>query len=1083
MFGDDSSIDELQRMEAQGTHAPIQTNTLSSEVQKQPPVVFSIPSSIPAVVKITMVSHLCNIVEEVRGTRPSPKTVLATLGIDSLNSVILVRQISESLGGIRVRPATIFKPGLTIRQLAIELTGRLQNENPSILQQLGIYSAESRDVSRENSGHGSIGATWKVAKAKENSNTEISEYSGQNITTDELTEDESPDSYTPSKLEASFDVMIGRLFTTIQFYFNLLRIFLIVPRTCEISFDAHSGNNVEIFEGMRGLFAFMVLWDHYHGSISTNSGIVVDTTLFFILSGVSTALQMRTVPQYLVETAVVESPRVDTEMAGGDGERIFNKTKYLLQPRPVFDVFSFLTLRFVGLFPLLWLAIIIITPQVLNLSGDQEQQMKNCLPYFVSGMQSWVKSCNGETPYDEWYVSVLINIFIVYAALRLLLSFTLDSLMSLRRKDFVLPYSSISSLAQAIDSTYNRSEDEMQETLTETESLSALENLGAVATMIAYNRVGVIGALFLTSFWFACMLIIFYFVCEHYRYFGDETVIDNITYFLAGVSLVSVTESWHYALNRVSAHVDVEDAASALANNDIDGTVRYLDANEVSGVKEASHRAIVEEPIDELTALLTITMGKKSKLSDEEEGKEEAADALPNEYRASSYTCCTCCYSCFCSVCCCCCRPCSSFLDFCTCFGDFFQVQKYIPTLPCPPAFTSNGKKACSSSSDRSSASDSEGSAHRSPNHHPADTDEEVQAANHVETSQRNALLDCCGRFSSIVLFYLWCFLPDMLAVSFGLLLSTYGDLNDKDVWIANRWIWLPLIYLAFMFVILLQRDTECNNFSRYFLETPPLRALGYCSLPIFLFQHVLIEYYAPVIVISLQSGTFDYEGKIPDSENIVAPFNPYGPTSNGGTPSRLPSLYSLLSNIVNILGGICDLFLGSKATSFSDNHISDSNPIPSDRDSDLHVNSIDFHHFNESDPWDIIHMHHSENFTQKIIANFSSALSGSTVSNIDGETVAFGPPLPVHVIHDEMPAVWFVNLPVWQRLCIMLCVIAFAYAVQYLFQVRVLVSLTHSLTNSLTQSHIHTHINTQPRIHIHTYIHTQIIKHALLYY
>ena len=77
---------------------------------------------------------------------------------------------------------------------------------------------------------------------------------------------------------------------------------------------------------------------------------------------------------------------------------------------------------------------------------------------------------------------------------------------------------------------------------------------------------------------------------------------------------------------------------------------------------------------------------------------------------------------------------------------------------------------------------------------------------------------DCtwCHPFISTIAFFIWCFLPDCLAVTFGILLSLFGDLNSVNVETSDRWIWLPLIFIAFLCVSLLQRGTETHNFSRY---------------------------------------------------------------------------------------------------------------------------------------------------------------------------------------------------------------------------------------------------------------------------
>ena len=94
--------------------------------------------------------------------------------------------------------------------------------------------------------------------------------------------------------------------------------------------------NRRVYEGMRGVFTFMVLWDHYHPTnIFMADSFAADTALFVIISGFTTALQLRDVPQ-----------RSETD-----------DSFEIIKPRGSFDWYSFLTGRAVGIFPILWLVI------------------------------------------------------------------------------------------------------------------------------------------------------------------------------------------------------------------------------------------------------------------------------------------------------------------------------------------------------------------------------------------------------------------------------------------------------------------------------------------------------------------------------------------------------------------------------------------------------------------------------------------------------------------------------------------------------------------------------------------------------
>ena len=65
--------------------------------------------------KISMTTHILDIVDSVKGFRPSPMASFATIGVDSLGAVMFVRRLSDSLGGFRIAPTAVFAAGSTIR--------------------------------------------------------------------------------------------------------------------------------------------------------------------------------------------------------------------------------------------------------------------------------------------------------------------------------------------------------------------------------------------------------------------------------------------------------------------------------------------------------------------------------------------------------------------------------------------------------------------------------------------------------------------------------------------------------------------------------------------------------------------------------------------------------------------------------------------------------------------------------------------------------------------------------------------------------------------------------------------------------
>lgn len=84
--------------------------------------------------------HICDTVEKLRGRRPTFGSSFASIGVDSLGAVMFVKYLSDTLGGIRIEPAKLYAPGITVRSFAENLLTRLEVENPAALEKLGGVS-------------------------------------------------------------------------------------------------------------------------------------------------------------------------------------------------------------------------------------------------------------------------------------------------------------------------------------------------------------------------------------------------------------------------------------------------------------------------------------------------------------------------------------------------------------------------------------------------------------------------------------------------------------------------------------------------------------------------------------------------------------------------------------------------------------------------------------------------------------------------------------------------------------------------------------------------------------------------------
>ena len=93
--------------------------------------------------------------------------------------------------------------------------------------------------------------------------------------------------------------------------------------------------------------------------------------------------------------------------------------------------------------------------------------------------------------------------------------------------------------------------------------------------------------------------------------------------------------------------------------------------------------------------------------------------------------------------------------------------------------------------------------------------------------------------------YQLWRFLPDLMSISIGFLMSTLGSLYDPAVGSTLWFIFLPTVFLAYFIVNMLQKGSARYNFSRFFLECAPISTMGYASYAMYLFQRQAFSFYA----------------------------------------------------------------------------------------------------------------------------------------------------------------------------------------------------------------------------------------------
>ena len=192
----------------------------------------------------------------------------------------------------------------------------------------------------------------------------------------------------------------------------------------------------------------MVLWDHYPW-VHTNMNIKVDTYLFILMTGFTTALQLRPQPSYEKKVS----------MSGVE--------LVVLKQRSDFNWSTFTITRVIGIIPLMWLALIFHAPwwylqdnstdfpypadESAALRAEQLQHVPGlgqsrdgavCTFLYVIGMEQWYQpQCHFYGANQTLYASIILNQLLFYAIFRYYAQKMQNYIMSWRSDTFVLPLS------------------------------------------------------------------------------------------------------------------------------------------------------------------------------------------------------------------------------------------------------------------------------------------------------------------------------------------------------------------------------------------------------------------------------------------------------------------------------------------------------------------------------------------------------------------------------------------------------------------------------------------------------------------
>lgn len=281
----------------------------------------------------------------------------------------------------------------------------------------------------------------------------------------------------------------------------------------EMLFDEKVAGNINLFEGCRGVLALLVLWEHYHDpKYEINFAVAADSGMFMIVAGLTVSLQFRILP--------VHVGRVDS------GVR-------LLARKP-FEALSFLSGKYLGIYPLLWFTLLLCVPN-WYMNEPKHTDDSSCFPLWVAGLQVMSRGCVDNGPYGIWFASTLIIILFIYAVLRSLFGYVQDIIVSNRNKDFIVPYTNPN---PATKERKNKAK-------------SAKELVANAVTLMTYNRPTAFAATIMTSLFFmGSFLALYQAGFMRLKGYGitEKSPSSNLGFFFSGVTCAVLIECWHFAL-------------------------------------------------------------------------------------------------------------------------------------------------------------------------------------------------------------------------------------------------------------------------------------------------------------------------------------------------------------------------------------------------------------------------------------------------------------------------------------------------------------------------------------------------------
>ena len=184
----------------------------------------------------------------------------------------------------------------------------------------------------------------------------------------------------------------------------------------EASFDEILISNRLTLEGLRGIFMFMVIYDHFHNPlVPISSAFAGNINLFMIMTGFTTPLQLRETPVFVKRSSEDKSTLDDNRPLNSS-----EPNSIAVKVRPSFKIIPFILSRMVGLYPILWLAIICDTPIKLKFPSTQDVKTQAiCQVLHLVALNSLYRpACQIYGPNYVLYASLLFCVCILYGIIR-----------------------------------------------------------------------------------------------------------------------------------------------------------------------------------------------------------------------------------------------------------------------------------------------------------------------------------------------------------------------------------------------------------------------------------------------------------------------------------------------------------------------------------------------------------------------------------------------------------------------------------------------------------------------------------------